>query len=124
MFHLITVSLVGPFENHVGTYSIFLQHLQQTLLWPVLMDPQLPEEVFGVMNFVPALILVDLSYKQQISLLPAISGPHDEHNRRFHTSDGHSRVEDICRFFLLSTFEQELHLVSSKLIYEFSQNSN
>ena len=90
MFHLITVSLVGPFENHVGTYSIFLQHFQQTLLWPVRMDPQLPEEVFGVTNFVAALILVDLSYKQQISLLPAISGPHDEHNRRFHTSDGHS----------------------------------
>ena len=112
MFRLITVSLVGPFENHVGTYSIFLQHFQQTLLWPVRMDPQVPEEVFGVTNFVAALILVDLSYKQQISLL------------RFHTSDGHSRVEDICRFFLLSTFEHELHLVSSKLIYKFSQNSN
>ena len=119
MFHLKTVPLVGQFENHVGTYSIFLQHIQQPLIWLVCMDPQLPEEVFEMMNFVAALILVDLSSKQQISLLPAISALHDEHNPRFHTSDGHSRVEDICRFLLLSQiapFKQELHLVTSKLL--------
>ena len=82
------------------------------------MDPQLPEQVFEMMNFVVALILVDLSSKQQISLLPAMSAPYDEHNPRFYTSDGHSRVEDICRFLLLSQiapFEQELDLVASKL---------
>ena len=59
------------------------------------MDPQLPEEVLAMMNFVDALILVDLSSKQETSLLPAISAPHNEQNPRFHTSDGHSRVEDI-----------------------------
>ena len=83
------------------------------------MDPQLPEEVFEMMNFVAALILVNLSSKQQIPLLPAISSPHDKHNPCFHTSDGHSRVEDIRRFLLLSQiapFEQELHLVASKLL--------
>ena len=83
------------------------------------MDSQLPEEVFGMMNFVAALILVDLSRKQQISLLPGISTPHDKHNPRFHTTDGQSRVEDICRFPLLSQvalFKQELYLVASKLL--------
>ena len=91
------------------------------------MDPQLPEEVFEMMNFVAALILVDLSSKQQISLLLAIPAPHDEHNPRFHTSDGHSRVEDRCRFLLLSQtapFKQELHLEASKLLKEFSKYSN
>ena len=119
MFHLKTVPLVGHFENHVGTYSIFLQHIQQPLIWLVCMDPQLPEEVFEMMNFVAALILVVVSSKQQISLLPAISAPHGEQNPHLHNRDGHSRVEDICRFLLLSQiapFEQELHLVASKLL--------
>ena len=119
MFHLKMVPLVGQFENHIGTYSIFLQHIQQASIWLVCMDSQLPEEVFEMMNSVAALILVDLSSKQQISLLPAISAPHDEHNPRFYTRDGHSRVEDICRFLLLSQiapFMQELHLVASKLL--------
>ena len=83
------------------------------------MDPQLPEEVFEMMNFVADLILVNLSSKQQISLLLAISALHDEHNPCFHTSYGLSRVEDICRFLLLSQtapFEQELHLEASKLL--------
>ena len=81
------------------------------------MDPQLPEQVFEMMNFVVALILLDLSSKQ--CQLPAMSAPYDEHNPRFYTSDGHSKVEDICRFLLLSQiapFEQELHLVASKLL--------
>ena len=119
MFHLKTVPLVGQFENHVGTYSIFLQHIQQPLIWLVCMDPQLPEEVFETMNFVAALILVDLSSKQQISLFPAISALQDEHNPRFPTSDGHSQVEVICRFLLLSQiapFEQGHQLVASKLL--------
>ena len=94
------VPLVGQFENHVGTYSIFLQHIQQPLIWLVCMDPQLPEEVIEMINFVAVLILVDLSSKKQISLLLAISAPHDKHSPQFHTSDGHSRVEDICRFLL------------------------
>ena len=64
MFNLKTVPLVGQFENHVGTYSIFLQHIQESLVWLVCMDPQLPEEVFEMMNFVAALVLVDLSSKQ------------------------------------------------------------
>ena len=64
MFNLKTVPLVGLFENHVGTYSIFLQHIQESLVWLVCMDPQLPEEVFEMMNFVAALVLVDLSSKQ------------------------------------------------------------
>ena len=83
------------------------------------MDPQLPEEASEMMNFVVALVLVDLSSKQQISLLPAISAPHDKHNPRCHTSDGHSSEEVICRFLLLSQiapFEQKLHLVPSKLL--------
>ena len=63
MFYSKTVPLVGQFENQVGTYSIFLQHIQQPLIWLVCMDPQLPEEVFEMMNFVAALILVDLSSK-------------------------------------------------------------
>ena len=92
MFHLKTVPLVGQFENQVGTYSIFLQHIQQPLIWLVCMDPQLPEEVLEMINFVAALILVDLSSKQQISLIPVISAPHNEHNPHFHTSNGHSRV--------------------------------
>ena len=46
MFHLKTVPLVGQFENHIGTYLIFLQHIQQPLILLVCMDPQLPEEVF------------------------------------------------------------------------------
>ena len=119
MFHLKTVPLVGQFENHVGTYLIFLQYIQQPLILLVCMDLQLPEEVFEMMNFVAALILVDLSNQQQISLLPTISALHDEHNPRFPTSDGHSRVEDVCRVLLLSQiapFEQELHLVASKLL--------
>ena len=95
MFHLKTVPLVGQFENLIGTYSIFLQHIQQPLIWLVCMDPQLPEEVFEMMNFVADLILVDLSSKQQISSLLAISALHDKHNPCFHTSDGH-RV-DISR---------------------------
>ena len=95
MFHLKTVPLVGQFENHVGTYSIFLQHIQQLLIWLVCMDPQLPEEVFEMMNFVAFFILVDLSSKQKISLLLAISALHDKHNPHFHASNGHSRVEDI-----------------------------
>ena len=81
------------------------------------MDPQLPEQVFEMMNFVVALILLDLSSKQ--CQLPAMSALYDEHNPRFYTSDGHSKVEDICRFLLLSQiapFEQELHLVASKLL--------
>ena len=64
MFNLKTVPLVGQFENHVGTYSIFLLHIQESLVWLVCMDPQLPEEVFEMMNFVAALVLVDLSSKQ------------------------------------------------------------
>ena len=119
MFHLKTVPFVGQFENHIGTYSVFLQHIQQPLIWLVCKDPQLPEEIFEMMNFMAALILVDLSSKQQISLLSAIPAPHDEHNPCFHTSDGPSRVEDICRFRLLSriaSFKLELHLVASNLL--------
>ena len=72
-----------------------------------------------MMNFVGALTLVDLLSKQQIYLIPAISTLHDEHNPHFHISNEHSRVEDICRFLLLSQiapFEQELHVVASKLL--------
>ena len=115
MFDLKTMPMAGQFENHVGTYSVFLQHIQQPLIWLVCIDHQLPEEVFKMINFVAALILVDLSSKQQISLLPVILAPHDEDSPRFHTSDGHSSVEDICRFLLLSQiapFKQELHLSS------------
>ena len=111
--------MAGQFQKHIVAYSIFLQHIQQPLIWLVCMDPQVPEEVFEMMNFVAALILVDLSSEQQISLLPAISASHNEDNPRFHTSDGHSMVKDICRFLLLSQivpFEQELHLVASKLL--------
>ena len=97
MFNLKTVPLVDQFENHVGTYSIFLQHIQQPLIWLVCMDPQLPEEVFEMMNFMAALILVDLSSKQQISSLLAISALHDEHNPCFHISDGHRVDSDISR---------------------------
>ena len=82
-------------------------------------ESQLPEEVFEMMNFVAAFILVDLSSKEQISLLPAILAPHGKYNPPYRTSDGHSRVEDICRFLLLfqvAPFEQELHLVASKLL--------
>ena len=119
MCHLKTVLLVGQFKNHVGTSLIFLQHIKQPLTLLVYMDPQLPEEVFEMMNFVAALILIDLSSKQQICLLPNISAPHVEHNHRFPISEGHSRVEDICRFLLLSQispFQQELPLVASKLL--------
>ena len=62
MCHLKTVPLVSQFENHLGTYSIFLQHIQQPLIWLVCMDPQLPEEVFEMMNFVAALISVDFAF--------------------------------------------------------------
>ena len=74
--------MAGQSENHVGTYSVFLQHIPQPLIWLVCMDHQLPEEVFKMMNFVAALILVDLSSKQQISLLPVILAPHDEDQGR------------------------------------------
>ena len=103
--------MVGHVENYIGTYSIFLQHIQQPFIWLVCMIPQLPEEVFEMMNFVAAFILVDLSSKEQISLLPAILAPHGKYNPPYRTSDGHSRVEDICRFLLLfqvAPFEQEL----------------
>ena len=63
MFHLKTVPLVGQFENHVGTYSIFLQHIQQPLIWLVCMYPQLPEEMFEMMNFVAALIFFWLIFQ-------------------------------------------------------------
>ena len=56
MFHLKAVPLIGQFENHVGTYLIFLQHIYQPLIWLVCMDPKLPKEVFEMMNFVVALI--------------------------------------------------------------------
>ena len=121
MFHLKTVPLVGQFENHVGTYSIFLQHIQQPLIWLVCMYPQLPEEMFEMMNFVAALIfiLVDLSSNKLFYFLPYQLRTTSTILCDFHTSDGHRRVEDICRFLLLSPiapFEQELHLVASKLL--------
>ena len=72
MFHFKAVPLIDQFENHVGTYLIFLKHVQQPLILLLCMDPQLPEEVFEMMNFLAALILVDLSCKQQISVLPAM----------------------------------------------------
>ena len=59
------------------------------------MDPQLPEEVFKIKNILSALILIEFSSKQQISLLPTISAPQDEQNTHFHTSNGQSMVEDI-----------------------------
>ena len=62
MLHLKMVQLVGHFENQVGTCSIFLQHIQQPLIWLVCMDPQLPEEVFEMMNFVTVLISVDFAF--------------------------------------------------------------
>ena len=64
MFDLKTMPMAGQFENHVGTYSVFLQHIQQPLIWLVCIDHQLPEEVFKMINFVAALILVDLSLSQ------------------------------------------------------------
>ena len=98
--------------NFPATYS-------RTLIWLVCIDPQLPEEVFEMMNFVATSILVDLSSKQQVSLLPVISATDDRDNLCFHTTNGHSRVEDICRFVShsqIAFFEQELHLVASKLL--------
>ena len=65
-FGWFAVLAVTQFQNHVGNYSIFLQHIQQPLTWLVCMDCQLPEELFQMINFVAALILVDLSSKQQI----------------------------------------------------------